>query len=990
MTDRSVVLRIRADIADAQRKIGSLSGAVKSNAQQIQAAGQDWDRLGDKAARAGLVGAAGLGLVTKQAIDWESAWAGVNKTVDGSAAQMGELEEGLRDLATTLPSTHQEIAAVAEAAGQLGVARDDILGFTRTMVDLGESTNLSADEAATAIAQISNVMGTMDREGTDGVSRFGAALVELGNNGASTERDILNMASRIAGAGKVVGLTEPELLAISNALASVGIEAEAGGTAVSKVLIDMSKAVQTGSTELALFAKVAGMSTEAFKTLFADSPAKALDAFSQGLGRIKAEGGDVFTTLGDLGQSDVRVSTALLKMAGAGDLLTDSLAQGNQAWQENNALTEEAAKRYETSASRIKVARNAITDAGIDAGGAIAPAVTEAAEAVGSLARGFSDLGESTQNNIVYLAVATTGVALFGAAAIKTTTSLAAMKAAMVAADGSTTAMGKAAGAAAKGLGILAAAAASAALQQYLADARVAKVETEGLTDAIAGLNDQTQRAPGLLADLFRTPDGLLSAQEEVVTMTEVVERFQDSAKGSFAGFGDGLEGIDAALGRMQDGGAIVAKFSAQAGQLDTALAQMVSSGRRAEAEAFFNAILDGLDPAIVDEVKTSFTEYGAALKELPAQAEPAGTAAREMASALGETATEAEEAAYSVSEYVEALQKLNQPQLDAREAARQVQEALQGTKDVVDDVREALRRKAEEDGKGEEAAKKWADAQVKAGAGLNKAKTDFDISTEAGRLYQTALDEVASKLASQIGVLAEAGASQEELDAKLRTSRTVLYETAVEMGLTKDAAKKYVEAVLGIPAAKATTITVNTSEATSAVVRLQEQINSMRGNTLKIGIRYVEEDKPGGGTSFAGGITQGAATGGAIYGPGSGTSDTAGVWRLSNGEHVWTAAEVNALGGQEEMYRLRAMVASGQLGGFATGGEVNRYGTPGSAPIDLSRYASAATTSGNGESRSITHHSPVIVERMEVADYTDFRAQEEKERRMHKVGGGL
>src|SRR5699024_6706649 len=161
------------------------------------------------------------------AVKWESQRAGVTTTVEGTTQQVSGLEGGLRDMARELPATHSEIAAVAEAAGALGVATPDVEGFTETMVKLGETTNLTADEAATSIAQISNVMGTMDREGSEGVERFGAALVQLGNNGASTERDILMMAQRISSTASVIGMSEADVLGYSNALASVGIQADA-------------------------------------------------------------------------------------------------------------------------------------------------------------------------------------------------------------------------------------------------------------------------------------------------------------------------------------------------------------------------------------------------------------------------------------------------------------------------------------------------------------------------------------------------------------------------------------------------------------------------------------------------------------------------------------------------------------------------------------------------------------------------------------------
>ena len=190
----------------AQRSMAAMEAAAYRESEQRRAAQlAGMTAVGRGFVGVGLAAAVGLGVAGKAAMDWESAWAGVTKTVDGSASEMAALEQQLRGLAKVLPATHEEIAAVAEAAGQLGVKRQDIAGFTKTMIDLGVSTNLSAEDAATGIAQISNVMGTMAREGTAGISKFGATLVALGNAGASTERDILAMAQRLAGAGKMIG-----------------------------------------------------------------------------------------------------------------------------------------------------------------------------------------------------------------------------------------------------------------------------------------------------------------------------------------------------------------------------------------------------------------------------------------------------------------------------------------------------------------------------------------------------------------------------------------------------------------------------------------------------------------------------------------------------------------------------------------------------------------------------------------------------------------
>lgn len=192
---------------------------------------------------------AGVTAVTKAAIDWESAFAVVKKTNDEVVDSNGnvvysyaDLENGLRNLAKELPSSHKEIASVAEAAGQLGIQTENVVGFTKTMIDLGESTNMGAEEAATALARLANITQLPQ----DQFDRLGSAIVDLGNNFATTESEITAMALRLAGAGSIVGLSEADILGLSAALSSVGIEAEAGGSSISKLMINMQLATAKG------------------------------------------------------------------------------------------------------------------------------------------------------------------------------------------------------------------------------------------------------------------------------------------------------------------------------------------------------------------------------------------------------------------------------------------------------------------------------------------------------------------------------------------------------------------------------------------------------------------------------------------------------------------------------------------------------------------------------------------------------------------------
>ena len=341
MSVRDVLVRFRATVDGFTTPVEKAKASVEQLRESTEKT-QAWDKLSTGAVVAGAAITAGLGFAVKAAMEWESAWAGVLKTVDASPAQFEQLEGQLKELARTLPASAEEIANVAENAGQLGVKATDIATFTKTMINLGEATNLTADEASTAIAQIANVMGT----GGQDIERFGAALVALGNDGASTEKDIVMMAQRIAASGKLVGLSETDVLAYSSALASVGIEAEAGGTAISQSFTQIGDAVDKGGQKLTTIARTAGMTSAQFKAAFEQDAAGAMQKFIVGLAAVEEQGGSASRVLDGLGMAGIRQKNALLSLATSGDLLSNSLKTASSAWSENTAL----ASRLQASA----------------------------------------------------------------------------------------------------------------------------------------------------------------------------------------------------------------------------------------------------------------------------------------------------------------------------------------------------------------------------------------------------------------------------------------------------------------------------------------------------------------------------------------------------------------------------------------------------------------------------------------------------------------
>ncbi|SDL20735.1 phage tail tape measure protein [Natronincola ferrireducens] len=358
----------------AADNIEGFSDKLKANNINIEEFGKGLYTLGAGMTAAITVPLVALGTIsTKTFMDFENAFTGVRKTVEATEEQFKALEKGIRDMSKEIPSSAVEIAGVAEAAGQLGIETESILGFTRTMIDLGQATNMSANEAATSLARLANITQMPQ----DQFDRLGSTVVALGNNLATTESEIVNMGLRLAGAGKQVGMSEAQILSFAGALSSVGIEAEAGGSAFSKVMVEMQLAVEKGGDKLRDFARVSGMSAGEFKRVFKEDATTAIIAFIEGLGNMQGQGRSAIKVLDDMGISEVRMRDALLRASGAGDLFTKSIETGTKAWEENTALTEEAQQRYETLTSKIEIFLNKLKDVALTIGGSIAPVLSD-------------------------------------------------------------------------------------------------------------------------------------------------------------------------------------------------------------------------------------------------------------------------------------------------------------------------------------------------------------------------------------------------------------------------------------------------------------------------------------------------------------------------------------------------------------------------------------------------------------------------------------
>lgn len=951
MAERTVkvtlVAGVSAFISDwerAQKSVDKAASATEAATAKYEKQASAMRDVGGVLTTVGAVAVAATALAVKAAIDWETAWAGVTKTVDGSAEQMAELEASLRGLARELPATHTEIAAVAEAAGQLGVAREDVAEFTRTMINLGETTNLSADEAATSIAQLMNIMRTAPED----VDRLGATLVALGNDGASTERDIVQMAQRIAGSGALVGATEGEVLGLANALASMGVTAELGGGVASRVLQDLYSAVQDGGDQLKGFADVAGLTSKEFARQFSEDPVRALDTFAKGLNNVEASGGNVVATLNDLGFKSTEEQRVLLQLKNAGDLLVDSLDLQATAWEENTALTDEAEKRYATTASQLQVLGNKANDAAITFGSAFLPAIGAVTEAASALLDGFAGLPEGIQTQIALLGTLAGVASLAGGAfllavpkiaefrlalGVLATSSIPAVSTAAATAQGAFTRIGTAASGVARfltgpwGLALAAAAVGVGVLQQALDKMKATSAEYE---NAIRNAKSAT--------DLFAVSDRgtPLSFLSNAIKDADTFKAKLDIiANNPF------LKGVDIEAQQLDSN---LGRIGKELGKLASTDLPAAQNGFRTLAETYNlsaeqQAVLLDRMPEFRDALVAQANELGIQTEGLSA-AEKATvllklaqgdsvSPAKSAAEAYKEAADKANGLADEISSLIDAINEANGVGQDAVSTNAAYQAALAGISEEV---------------------KRQKDAYVEANGSLDGFNLSLDQNTVSGSSNAAMLADVAGK--AQAAAAATFEQDKKTMSAKdatdkyvgtLAAQRQAFIDAANSAGFNSDEVSALADQIFRMPSEKETKVLVETAQAESAINRFIS-LNSGRQIPLRItaeGISSIRLPNGMTATSNADGNFYEAYANGGIRENHVAQMARAGAWRVwaepeTGGEsyipHAPSKRErsemilsrtADLFGGA---YLTAAQMRAAGMIGFADGGVVPRY----------------------------------------------------------------
>jgi TP901 family phage tail tape measure protein len=360
-----------------QRRIADLKRQTNDFAGALQAA---------KAELAGLAAAGGgLTLAIRQAMDFESAMAEVAKVTGATDQQIQRLGDEIKDLTRTIPMSADELARLAAAGGQLGIPIQHLREFTELAAQMATAFNMGADEAGQAIARLMNVFNlTLEQ-----VQSVGDAVNTLGNNMATTERDIVEVMSRIGGQSRQFGLAADQAAALGAAILSLGKTPEVAATGINALLAKLQTAKVAGKDFQEALQRI-GIDAEQLAASIRENPQQALVEFLRTLQRIEP-----------MARSEVLVKLFGLEYQDDISALIASLGQYERALglvsdrqRTAGAMQDEFKRRLQTTEAQIQLLANSVEAIAINIGSTFLPAVNKIAGGLSDASRAIADFAE--------------------------------------------------------------------------------------------------------------------------------------------------------------------------------------------------------------------------------------------------------------------------------------------------------------------------------------------------------------------------------------------------------------------------------------------------------------------------------------------------------------------------------------------------------------------------------------------------------------------
>lgn len=313
---------------------------------------------------------AGLGRVvssaTQAGIAQERAFADVQRTAQGTTADLDNLKRAYTELSTKTTTSFADLSKIGTLGAQMNIPTKDLEDFTKAVAQFSTVTGMEVEAATTAFGRFGQMMGGLQESAKgagDGYAVLANQVADLGAKSVATEPEIANMMVSIAAQGKSAGLTQNQILALSSTLSSLAIPKEWARGSLQRIFNSINSAAAEGSDSMHTYARAIGATDEEFQKLWRDDPNKVFQGILQHLAGI-SDKVDKAQAIKDLGFKNVRDVELLSRMSNSLGLYVEQLKEADKAAKGTTFIKESMDTIMGTMAAKVEAFQHALQNAG--------------------------------------------------------------------------------------------------------------------------------------------------------------------------------------------------------------------------------------------------------------------------------------------------------------------------------------------------------------------------------------------------------------------------------------------------------------------------------------------------------------------------------------------------------------------------------------------------------------------------------------------------
>lgn len=369
-----------AAIKQAESGIDGLGKAIR-DAQEANAATRANYRaqIGDAVA----LGASLYGLI-KPAVAFESAMADVRKVVDFPTPEaFRAMNEQIVAMSQRIPIAAEGLAAIVAAAGQSGIAREDLLSFTETAAQMATAFDISADQAGETMAKWRAGMGLSQAQ----AESLADAVNHLSNNTASNAADLAQVVMRTGPLVKSMGLATEQIAALGAAMLSAGAGPEIAATALKNFGLALTAGESATKSQRAAMEALGFEATTLAKSM-QDDAVGSIRAVLEALREKPAEERGALAAM-LFGKESLGAIAPLMENMQA---LDDAFNAVADATSYAGSMSAEYEARSATTANSLQLFQNRVSGLAITIGGALLPPLNSLLATVSPMITSVADL----------------------------------------------------------------------------------------------------------------------------------------------------------------------------------------------------------------------------------------------------------------------------------------------------------------------------------------------------------------------------------------------------------------------------------------------------------------------------------------------------------------------------------------------------------------------------------------------------------------------